>query len=129
MITHYDLSYSDNLHLDLFLPETESFDLLVYIHGGGLNSYSHKGFDPYADYFAKANFATASIEYLPTFVADSIKSAISAFDNKIHGFARKEAILTGAETRTSAPIRILRNNDTKLALGFENLYPAGAGGN
>ena len=66
-------------------------------------------------------------EYLPTFVADSIKSAISAFDNKIHGFARKEAILTGAETRTSAPIRILRNNDTKLALGYGNLYPAGEG--
>ena len=66
-------------------------------------------------------------EYLPTFVADSIKSAISAFDNKIHGFARKEAILTGAETRTSAPIRILRNNDTKLALGYRNLYPAGEG--
>lgn len=66
-------------------------------------------------------------EYLPSFVADSIKSAISAFDNKIHGFARKEAILTGAETRTSAPIRILRNNDTKLALGYRNLYPAGEG--
>ena len=47
--------------------------------------------------------------------------------NMIHGFARKEAILTGAETRTSAPIRILRNNDTKLALGYKNLYPAGEG--
>ena len=66
-------------------------------------------------------------DYLPTFVADSIKSAISAFDNKIHGFARKEAILTGAETRTSAPVRILRNNETKLALGYRNLYPAGEG--
>lgn len=66
-------------------------------------------------------------KYLPGFVAESIKSAISAFDNKIHGFACKEAILTGAETRTSAPIRILRNNDTKLALGYTNLYPAGEG--
>lgn len=66
-------------------------------------------------------------KYLPTFVVESIRTAISAFDNKIHGFARKEAILTGAETRTSAPIRILRNNDTKLALGYQNLYPAGEG--
>ncbi len=66
-------------------------------------------------------------DYLPGFVVDSIRSAISAFDGKIHGFARKEAILTGAETRTSAPIRILRNNDTKLALGYKNLYPAGEG--
>ena len=88
MITHYDLRYSDNLHLDLFLPETESFDLLVYIHGGGLNSYSHKGFDPYADYFAKANFATASIEYrlypdakFPDFIEDSAKAIKWLKDN------------------------------------------------
>ena len=45
MITHYDLCYSDNLHLDLFLPETESFDLFIYFHGGGLSSCSHKGYE------------------------------------------------------------------------------------
>jgi uncharacterized FAD-dependent dehydrogenase len=74
------------------------------------------------------NVALASPDkYLPSFVAESIKTALSAFDNKINGFARKEAILTGAETRTSAPVRILRNNETKLALGFENLYPSGEG--
>ena len=74
------------------------------------------------------NVALASPkQYLPNFVTESIKTALMSFDNKISGFARKEAILTGAETRTSAPIRILRNNDTKLALGFNNLYPAGEG--
>ncbi len=66
-------------------------------------------------------------KYLPNFVTESIKTALVAFDRKINGFARKEAILTGAETRTSAPVRILRNNETKLALGYENLYPAGEG--
>ena len=79
-------------------------------------------------YMNGSNVSLASPDrYLPGFVADSIKNAISAFDNKIHGFARKEAILTGAETRTSAPVRILRNNETKLALGYQNLYPAGEG--
>ena len=79
-------------------------------------------------YMNGSNISIASPEkYLPGFVTESIKNAISAFDNKIHGFARKEAILTGAETRTSAPVRILRNNDTKLALGYRNLYPAGEG--
>ena len=57
----------------------------------------------------------------------SIRNAIFDFDKKIHGFADKNAVLTGAETRTSAPLRILRNNDTRLALGFDNLYPAGEG--
>ncbi|MBE6537041.1 MAG: hypothetical protein E7673_03710 [Ruminococcaceae bacterium] len=65
--------------------------------------------------------------YLPEFVCSAIKNAIFDFDKKIRGFADKSAILTGAETRTSAPLRILRNNETYTALGFENLYPAGEG--
>jgi uncharacterized FAD-dependent dehydrogenase len=79
-------------------------------------------------YMNGTNVAIASpIKYLPNFVTESIRTALVAFDKKIYGFARKEAILTGAETRTSAPVRILRNNETKLALGYENLYPAGEG--
>ena len=66
-------------------------------------------------------------EYLPEIVNNSIKNALSAFDKKIVGFADKNAILTGAETRTSAPIRILRNPETLLAIGFNNIYPAGEG--
>ncbi len=65
--------------------------------------------------------------YLPGFVCESIKGAFSAFDKKINGFAVSDAILTGAETRTSAPVRILRNNDTRLAIGTNNIYPAGEG--
>lgn len=67
------------------------------------------------------------VEYLPKFICDSIKNAIFDFDNKIHGFADRDAVLAGAETRTSSPIRILRNNDTRLAFGFENVFPAGEG--
>ena len=66
-------------------------------------------------------------EYLPSVVTDQIKSGISAFDKKIHGFAASDAVLTGAETRTSAPLRILRDPDTHLAVGYDNLYPAGEG--
>ena len=66
-------------------------------------------------------------KYLPKLVTEAIKPALISFDKKIAGFANPDAVLTGAETRTSAPIRILRNNETKLALGYENLYPAGEG--
>ena len=65
--------------------------------------------------------------FLPDVVTESIKNAITAFDKKIVGFADKNAILTGAETRTSAPIRILRDPKTLLAIGFDNIYPAGEG--
>ncbi len=66
-------------------------------------------------------------DYLPNFVCSSIKAALLAFDKKICGFADKEAVLTGVETRTSAPVRILRENETRLSIGYINLYPAGEG--
>ncbi|MBQ8321267.1 MAG: hypothetical protein IJX92_02750 [Clostridia bacterium] len=65
--------------------------------------------------------------YLPEFTVNAIKGALSVFDKKIEGFASADAVLTGAETRTSAPIRILRNPETHLAVGFKNFYPAGEG--
>ena len=66
-------------------------------------------------------------KYLPRFVTDGIKDALLAFDKKISGFAVGDAVLSGAETRTSAPVRILRDNESRVALGFNNVYPAGEG--
>ena len=66
-------------------------------------------------------------EYLPELVCTSIKNALLNFDKKIKGFASKTAILTGAETRTSAPIRIMRNSETRVAPGTDNIYPCGEG--
>ena len=65
--------------------------------------------------------------YLPDFVCNGIRNALLDFDKKIKGFACEDAVLTGAETRTSAPIRILRDGDSRLAVGYSNLYPAGEG--
>ena len=65
--------------------------------------------------------------YLPNLVTESIKNALYDFDKKIKGFAFSGALLTGAETRTSAPIRIKRSNADHTAVGYTNLYPAGEG--
>ena len=65
-------------------------------------------------------------DYLPSFVTDSLARGILAFERRLTGFSASDAILTGAETRTSAPIRILRNEE-RVALGHDNLYPAGEG--
>lgn len=65
--------------------------------------------------------------YLPKNVVELLKRGIIDFDKKIKGFAHPKAVLTGAETRTSAPLRIIRNKDTRLATGYDNLYPAGEG--
>ncbi len=65
-------------------------------------------------------------DYLPPFVTAGLKRGIVAFDRRLPGFASPEALLTGAETRTSAPVRIVRG-EGYLAVGYENLYPAGEG--
>ena len=66
-------------------------------------------------------------KYLPQHVVELIKRGLLDFDKKINGFAHPTAVLTGAETRTSSPLRIMRSNDTRLATGYDNLYPAGEG--
>lgn len=64
-------------------------------------------------------------ECLPNFVTDTLVEGIYAFDKKIHGFANEEAILSGVETRTSSPIRILR--DELFESNIKGIYPCGEG--
>ena len=63
---------------------------------------------------------------LPSYVTDAIKEALPKFDYRINGFAREDAIMTGIETRTSAPVRIDRNEKLQ-SISLEGLYPAGEG--
>ena len=66
-------------------------------------------------------------DFLPSFVTENIRGGLVQFDRQISGFASKDAILTGAETRTSAPVRILRVNGLGFCQGIPNLYPSGEG--
>ncbi|MEH6449732.1 MAG: hypothetical protein V7765_13730 [Oleispira sp.] len=63
---------------------------------------------------------------LPKFAVDAIREAIPAFNRKIKGFAKEDALLTGVETRTSAPISIKRD-DKFESINTQGLYPAGEG--
>ena len=65
--------------------------------------------------------------YLPGFVTAALRDAFPAFGRKIRGFDTSDALLSGAETRTSAPIRILRAEETRTVPGYRNLYPVGEG--
>jgi uncharacterized protein len=62
---------------------------------------------------------------LPDYVIRSLKKAIPQFDKKIKGFARPDAILSGVETRSSSPVRLMRNEFFESNIG--GLYPAGEG--
>jgi hypothetical protein len=63
---------------------------------------------------------------LPDYAIAAIREALPAFDRQMRGFAMRDALLTGVETRTSSPIRIQRKADFQ-SLNTEGLYPAGEG--
>ena len=63
---------------------------------------------------------------LPDYAIDALREAIPAFAKKIRGFAMDDALLTGVETRTSSPVRILRNEHCQ-SVNTRGLYPAGEG--
>lgn len=63
--------------------------------------------------------------FLPDFLLESIIEGIEAFDGRIKGFARGDAILAGVESRTSSPVRILRNESFESRI--TGLYPCGEG--
>ncbi len=64
---------------------------------------------------------------LPEYATDAIREAIPAFERNIKGFARADGLLTAVETRTSSPIRIMRDETTLQSLNTKGLYPAGEG--
>lgn len=64
-------------------------------------------------------------EVLPEFITKTMEEGLIDFDKKIKGFASKDAILTGVETRSSSPVKILRNE--KLEANIEGIYPCGEG--
>ncbi len=66
-------------------------------------------------------------ECLPHFVTDTLEDALRAFDRRIPGFAAADVPLTGVETRSSAPCRIVREKESFLARGVQGLYPIGEG--
>ena len=66
-------------------------------------------------------------EILPKFVSGTLKEGVIEFEKKITGFADKDAILTGVETRSSSPVQITRNKDTLISVNLDGLYPCGEG--
>lgn len=63
---------------------------------------------------------------LPPFVAAGVAEGMKAFGRQLRGFDREDAVLTGVETRTSAPLRMLRGENME-SVSCAGLYPVGEG--
>ncbi len=66
-------------------------------------------------------------QFLPKFISDYLRKALIIFDKKMKGYYSSEAVLTAPESRTSSPIRILRDKNTLMHPDAEGLFPCGEG--
>lgn len=85
----------------------------------GTSSYEAK----FLGYAAAADVRGA----LPDYVGDAIADCMAGFARTIEGYDSDDAIIAGVEARTSSPVRILRDDNTREAIGFAGVYPAGEG--
>ncbi len=123
------ISYQENIEKRAYIAGGSDYSAPIItvkdLLSGGLSNEPSYVFPTYRG----GNFVKLSRpeDYLPSTVTKAIAGALPAFNKKISGFADDRAVLTGPETRTSAPVRILRDGDTRLALGYSNIYPSGEG--
>lgn len=63
---------------------------------------------------------------LPSFMTDPLRDGLTLMDKRLNGFADGDAVLTAVESRSSSPVRILRD-ETMNSLSLKGLYPCGEG--
>ena len=100
----------------------EKYERLAFENGGG-------DFTPPScsmeDFLEKRDPAEKVIRSLPDFAAEAIREAVPHFARKIHGYDDPAAVITAVETRSSSPVRLLRDENGESSI--RGIYPAGEG--
>ena len=65
--------------------------------------------------------------WMPQFISKRLQEAFKVFGKHHHGFLTNEAVLIASETRTSSPVRVLRNSDNLMHVRVRGLFPCGEG--
>lgn len=65
--------------------------------------------------------------WMPEFVSKRLQEGFKTFGKNAHGFLTNEAILIATETRTSSPVRIVRDRETLQHVRIQGLFPCGEG--
>ena len=65
--------------------------------------------------------------WLPDSISTRLREAFKKFDRKMHGYLTNNAVILGVESRSSSPVRILRDPETLQHVRIKGLFPAGEG--
>jgi len=116
--------FQRNLEQKAFAAAGKTYAAPIQTVGSFLKGEANKPLDILPSYAPAVHYIDLN-EVLPDFICRALKEAIPEMGKKLKGFDSPSAILTALESRSSCPVRILRNN-----LGLSNirgLYPAGEG--
>lgn len=105
---------------------TSSYKAPVISVGEFLSSDISGGSDHITPSFSLGTHKAHPDEYMPKIISTSIKEALIDFDEWLGGFALNSAVLTGPETRSTSPVRILRDENCAIPT-IKGVYPAGEG--
>ena len=109
----------------IYAPDRPVFHAPAQLAGDFLSGRASTAFGKLTPTYRPGVTAVSLDNCLPPYVAESLRSALPLLDQKLHGFADQGAVLTGIETRSSSPVRILRNEELRSPL--RGLYPCGEG--
>ena len=65
--------------------------------------------------------------WLPEIIGDKLRTAFKEYNKMMHGYLTNEAIVVGVESRSSSPIKVVRDKETLQSTSIKGLYPCGEG--
>ena len=109
-----------------FLYGGKNFHAPVQRVGDFLKGQKTAGFGSVLPSYKPGVEMTDLNSFLPQFMTDSLKEGLLLMDGRLHGFADNDAVLTAVESRSSSPVRILRDENMQ-SVSVKGLYPCGEG--
>ena len=119
------ITFQEKLERDAFILGGNNYNAPVQLVGDFLENKMSTSLGKVKPTYLPGVTLTNLHEILPDFVSNTLVNGIKYFDTKIKGFASPDALLTGVETRSSSPVRIIRDED--LESSIKGLYPCGEG--
>ncbi len=118
--------FQEELESKAFRAGGSNYNAPVQLFGDYLKGEKSRGLGKVKSTYNKGiTFTDLNSIFTPT-INNALKEGIVNMGKKLKGFDDKNSLLSGVESRTSSPIRLLRE-ENGLAIGFENLYPVGEG--
>jgi len=121
------IEFQRKIEQNAFLAGGKDYSVPVTLVGNFLKGNVSKDFGKVKPTITPKTVFVDFADIFPDFVINALREALPEFDKKIKGFADYDAVMSAPETRSSSPVRIVRDKDTHLT-NITGLFSAGEGG-